>query len=143
LNGWVTTAVLTSGNKRNGGNSPAPAGHDYGTLTLTSNNWYPEFYTARVPPGQWLRVAAHAFAKVTCGTPASETNCTGTQLPLTGLFVGATTYGDFRYVANPNQTYQYAALQNTQAWTEDFIIAIYQYQSSIPSTTFGMAWVAQ
>ncbi len=145
LNGWVTTAVLTAGNKRDGGNSPSPAGHDYGTLTLTSNGWYPEFYTARVQPGQWLRVAAHAMANVTCGAPATEINCTGTALPMFSLYAGSSVnYPQFvGYSANPNQTYQYTAVQNTTASVMDFTIAIYQYQSSISYSTFGLAWVAQ
>ncbi|MEZ4221503.1 MAG: hypothetical protein R3B13_11300 [Polyangiaceae bacterium] len=145
LNGWITTAVLLPANQRNGGGTPSTVGHDYGLLTLNANAWYPEFYNARVPPGQWLRVASHAMAKVTCGTPASQSNCTGTQLPLVGLFVGSNNYypAMTKYVANPNQTYQYAAVQNTKSTTEDFTIAIYQYQSPIPYTTYGLAWVAQ
>jgi hypothetical protein len=143
FNAWNSVAILSTNSKKNGNNPASLSGHDYGTIYLAGAPFfYSETYYASVASGAWLRAASLLQSRPQCGTPANESNCTVNPYPLHMLLV----YDSSSLVAwslNTNQNYQYAAIQNVSGSTKNYSIQIYVWDAStLSSTTFGVAWLA-
>ncbi len=142
VNFALATTLAQAGNKKNGGNDPAQAGFDYGTMNFTSdftNGYYNEVYQARFPfSGMRLRVVLAWDSSASCSDSSDPLSCTSDTLDgdldlevyMNGYFYDASTSWDnsYEFVEIPmaaNTTYQ---------------IKIRRASYTNPSTYFGIAW---
>lgn len=142
VNFALATTLAQASNKKNGGNDPAQAGFDYGTMNFTSDftdGYYNEVYQARFPlSGMRLRVVLAWDSTASCSDSSDPESCTSDTLDgdldlevfMNGSFYDASTSWDnsYEFVEIPmaaNTTYQ---------------IKIRRASYTNPSTYFGIAW---
>jgi len=142
LNAFDAWIVATS--KVNGGNVPVVIGYDYGVVDPSSwgqYTYYREVYSASVLPGDYLRVAVVMFNHPTCGSPATETNCTSDGFPLFDLNVTNPATGDSWWSIGYNNNYKYLRIHNTLATTQTLRIRMYMAGwNDLAWDTWGLAW---
>ena len=143
VNAFGAFQVATPGSKRNGGDPAAAYGHDYGAVNSVSNPagaYYPEVYTASVAPGETLRAAVMLTATPTCGSPATETNCSTIHMPWGALLLFPQAPGEPISI-NVYNSVQFASWKNTFATTIPVTIrfAVVSW-SAATSSYWGLAW---
>ncbi|MBX3129193.1 MAG: S8 family serine peptidase [Polyangiaceae bacterium] len=139
--------VLRPQAKMNGGNTAVKYGHDFGGISsagLPQGQWYGEIYNASVPAGATLRAGLMLMAKVTCGSTATQTNCSPQTHPFAWLAFtrnGSAVSGS----ANSFNNIQFAGYKNTSGSTETIQLKFMVLDwNGISSTTYwGIAWTSE
>jgi hypothetical protein len=143
VNAFGAFLVATPSSKRDSGNPASSYGHDYGSVNSVSNPagaYYPEVYTASVAPGETLRAAVMLTATPTCGTPATETNCSTIHMPWGALLLFPQAPGEPISI-NFYNSVQFASWKNTFTSTIPVTIrfAVVSW-SALTSAYWGLAW---
>jgi hypothetical protein len=146
IEAWATFQILRPENKRDGGNTAAEFGHDYGYMSASSTpagTWYSEVWNAYVPNNKRLRVVSMMSAWPACGSPPDETNCGSTAMPWHWLQVrdGSTTVASS---FNSSNNYQYASRLNNSGAAKTYTIRISPSSwAGIGSTYFAIGWIVE